>query len=33
LDDTDRTATAQVRALLGRLDAGGRVPLFVFDGG
>ena len=23
----------QIRALLGRLDANGRVPLFVFDGG
>jgi Transposase DDE domain len=33
LDDTDQTAADQVRALLGRLDAGGRVPLFVFDGG
>jgi DDE superfamily endonuclease len=36
LDDTDQTAAAQVRALLGRLDAdvaGGRVPLFVFDAG
>jgi hypothetical protein len=33
LDDTDQTAARQVRALLGRLDAGGRVPLFVFDAG
>jgi hypothetical protein len=33
LEDTDQTAAAQVRALLGRLDAGGRVPLFVFDAG
>jgi hypothetical protein len=33
LDDTDQQAAAQVRALLGRLDAGGRVPLFVFDAG
>jgi Transposase DDE domain len=33
LDDTDQTAARQVRALLGRLDAGGHVPLFVFDGG
>jgi hypothetical protein len=33
LDDTDQTAAAQVRALLGRLPAGGAVPLFVFDGG
>jgi hypothetical protein len=33
LDDTDRTAVAQVRALLGRLPAGGPVPWFVFDGG
>jgi hypothetical protein len=33
LDDTDRTAAAQVRALLGRLPAGGPVPWFVFDGG
>jgi hypothetical protein len=35
-DDTDRTAAVQIHALLGRLDtdaAGGRVPLFVFDGG
>jgi hypothetical protein len=33
LEDTDQTAAAQVRALLGRLPAGGPVPLFVFDGG
>jgi hypothetical protein len=33
LDDTDGTAAAQIRTLLGRLDAGGPVPLFVFDGG
>jgi hypothetical protein len=33
LEDTDQTAAAQIRALLGRLDANGRVPLFVFDGG
>jgi hypothetical protein len=33
LDDTDQTAAGQVRALLGRLPAGGPVPLFVFDGG
>jgi DDE superfamily endonuclease len=33
LEDTDHTAAAQIRALLGRLDANGRVPLFVFDGG
>jgi hypothetical protein len=33
LDDTDRTAAAQIRALLGRLPASGPVPLFVFDGG
>jgi hypothetical protein len=33
LDDTDQTAAAQVRALLDRLDAGGRVPLVVFDAG
>jgi hypothetical protein len=33
LDDTDQTAAAQIRALLGRLPAGGAVPLFVFDGG
>ena len=33
LEDTDQTAAGQIRALVGRLDAGGRVPLFVFDGG
>jgi hypothetical protein len=33
LDDTDQTAAAQVHALLGRLPAGGPVPLFVFDAG
>ena len=33
LEDTDRTAAAQVRALLGRLPVGGPVPVFVFDGG
>src|SRR5918911_3687285 len=33
LDDTDQTAATQIRALLGRLPAGGPVPLFVFDGG
>jgi hypothetical protein len=33
LDDTDRTAAAQIRALLGRLPVGGPVPLVVFDGG
>jgi hypothetical protein len=33
LDDTDQTAAGQVRALVGRLDASRRVPLFVFDGG
>jgi hypothetical protein len=33
LDDTDQTAAAQVRALLARLPADGRVPWFVFDGG
>jgi hypothetical protein len=32
LDDTDHTAAAQVRALLGRLPAGS-LPWFVFDGG
>jgi hypothetical protein len=33
LDDTDQTAAAQVRALLGRLGDGGPVPLVVFDAG
>jgi hypothetical protein len=33
LEDTDGTAAAQVRGLLGRLPIGGPVPLFVFDGG
>jgi hypothetical protein len=33
LEDTDGTAAAQIRALLGRLPAGGPVPLLVFDGG
>jgi hypothetical protein len=33
LDDTDQTAALQVRALLGRLGAGGPVPLVVFDAG
>jgi DDE superfamily endonuclease len=33
LDDTDQTAASQIRALLGRLPAGGSAPLFVFDGG
>jgi hypothetical protein len=33
LDDTDQTAAAQVRALVGRLPAGGPVPLVVFDAG
>jgi DDE superfamily endonuclease len=33
LDDTDHTAAGQVRALLGRLPAGGPVPLVVFDAG
>ena len=33
LDDADQTAAVQVRELLGRLDAGGTVPLFVFDAG
>jgi DDE superfamily endonuclease len=33
LDDTDRTAAAQVRALLGRLPDDGPVPLVVFDAG
>jgi hypothetical protein len=33
LDDTDQQAACQVRALLGRLPAGGPVPLVAFDGG
>lgn len=33
LDDTDRTAADQIRALLARLPAGGPVPLIAFDGG
>ncbi len=33
LDDTDQAAASQIRALLGRLPAGGSAPLFVFDGG
>src|SRR5512133_2267255 len=33
LEDTDQTAAAQIRALLGRLPAGGPVPWFVFDAG
>jgi hypothetical protein len=33
LDDTDQTAASQIRALLGRLPAGGSAPLFIFDGG
>jgi hypothetical protein len=33
LEDTDQTAAGQIRALVGRLDADGRMPLFVFDGG
>ena len=33
LDDTDQTAAAQIRMLLGRLPAGESVPLFVFDAG
>jgi Transposase DDE domain len=33
LDDTDHTAALQIRALLGRLPAGGPVPWFVFDAG
>jgi hypothetical protein len=33
LDDTDQTAAAQIRTLLGRLPDGGAVPLFVFDAG
>lgn len=33
VDDTDQTAAGQIRALVGRLDADGCVPLFVFDAG
>jgi Transposase DDE domain len=33
LEDTDQQAAGQVRALLGRLDDGGPVPLVVFDAG
>jgi DDE superfamily endonuclease len=33
VEDTDRTAAAQIRALLARLPAGEAMPLFVFDGG
>jgi DDE superfamily endonuclease len=33
LDDTDQQAAVQVRALLGRLGAGGPIPLVVFDAG
>jgi hypothetical protein len=33
LDDTDQQAACQVRALLGRLPAGGPLPLVVFDAG
>jgi hypothetical protein len=33
LDDTDQQAARQIRALLGRLPAGGPVPLLVFDAG
>jgi hypothetical protein len=33
LRDTDQAAAGQIRVLLARLDAGGRVPLFVLDGG
>jgi hypothetical protein len=33
LQDPDQTAAAQIRAPCGRLDANGRVPLSVFDGG
>jgi hypothetical protein len=32
-DDTDQTAAAQIRGLVGRLPAGQAVPLFVLDGG
>jgi hypothetical protein len=33
LEDTDQTAAGQVRALLGRLPAGGPLPWLVFDAG
>ncbi len=33
LEGTDQTAASQIRALLGRLPAGGSAPLFVLDGG
>jgi hypothetical protein len=33
VDDTDQHAARQIRALLGRLPAGGPVPWFVFDAG
>jgi hypothetical protein len=33
LEDTDQTAAAQIRALVGRLPDDRPVPLFVFDGG
>ncbi len=33
LEDTDRTAAGQIRALLARLPASKALPLFVFDGG
>ena len=33
VDDTDQQAASQIRALLGRLPAGGPVPLVVFDAG
>ena len=33
LDDTDQTAAARIRTLLGRRAAGGPVPLVVFDAG
>jgi hypothetical protein len=33
LEDTDQTAATQIRALRGRLSAGGPIPWFVFDAG
>jgi hypothetical protein len=33
LDDTDQQAARQIRALLGRLGAGGPVPWLVLDAG